>query len=36
LVRTAEEDETLMVLSQVEDVLAAKQVVCDFRDGDVW
>lgn len=36
LVRTAEEDETLMALSQLDDVLAARHVVCDFRDGDVW
>jgi aminoglycoside 2'-N-acetyltransferase I len=35
-VRTSEEDETLMVLSELDEVLSAKKVVCDFRDGDVW
>jgi len=36
LVRTAEDDEGLMLLSDGDLIFEAKQVVCDFRSGDVW
>ena len=36
LVRTEDDDDGLMVLTALENVLAADQVACDFRNGDVW
>ena len=36
LVRTADEDEGLMVLTDLAVAVQARQVICDFRNGDVW
>jgi aminoglycoside 2'-N-acetyltransferase I len=36
LVRTAEDDEGLMMLTGEDHLFEAKRVVCDFRSGDVW
>lgn len=36
LVRTEDDDDGLMVLTALENILAADQIACDFRNGDVW
>jgi aminoglycoside 2'-N-acetyltransferase I len=36
VVRTEEDDDGLMLLTSLEDVLAADRVTCDFRSGDAW
>jgi aminoglycoside 2'-N-acetyltransferase I len=36
VVRTEDDDDGLMVLTSLQNVLAAARVTCDFRSGDVW
>jgi aminoglycoside 2'-N-acetyltransferase I len=36
VVRTEDDDDELMVLTSLQNILAADRVTCDFRSGDVW